>query len=65
MKSPQRDQEAGDDFMGSSSTWDVQLFCKLEEFHIFPFILGHLGHWVLMGLIHKPGKTTLNIHWKN
>ena len=44
MKSPQRDQEAGDAFMGSPSTWDVQLFCKLEEFRIYPFILGHLGH---------------------
>ena len=65
MKSPQRDQEAGDAFMGSPSTWDVQLFCKLEEFRIYPFILGHLGHWVFMELTYKPGKSALNIHWKD
>ena len=51
MKSPERDQEAGDAFVGSPSPWGVGL--SFEEFNTFPFVLGHLDHWTLMGPTRK------------
>lgn len=43
VKSPERDQEAGDAFVGSPSPWGVGL--SFEESNTFLFVLGHLDSY--------------------